>query len=92
MSTRLISWQQLVTEADADFSREANRPVVYRFSNARTFRRPANIYSDYDIRNMPITDDFGNWITDDYGNPITSTDPVLAAPTDFTSDFSADFA
>jgi hypothetical protein len=92
MSTRLISWQQLVTEADPDFSREANRPWIYRFSNERRFRRPANIYADYALVDVYMTDDFGNVMTDDYGNPIASNDPVLSGHTDFTSDFTSDFA
>ena len=49
MSSRTLSWQQIVQEADPDWAYQSQRPVVYRFSNGRTFRRPADIYSGYDF-------------------------------------------
>lgn len=45
--SREISWQQIVQEGDPDWAFEANRPGIYRFSNGRGFRRPANIYADF---------------------------------------------
>lgn len=43
--TRILSWQQLVLEADPDYQRLNQRPVVYQFSNGRTFVERPDIYT-----------------------------------------------
>lgn len=35
--TRTISWQQQVNEAEPDWNKNYQRPVVYEFSNGRRF-------------------------------------------------------
>lgn len=39
--TRILSWQQMVIEADPNWSREYRQPIVYEFSNGRVFTAPA---------------------------------------------------
>lgn len=36
-TSRTLSWQQLVIEADPEWAKKYQRPVVYEFSNGRTF-------------------------------------------------------
>lgn len=35
--SKTISWAQTIQEADQDWIRKYQRPVVYEFSNGRTF-------------------------------------------------------
>jgi hypothetical protein len=44
MATRLISFRQLVLEADPDWQRGASKPMAYEFSNGRLFYREPNPY------------------------------------------------
>lgn len=44
MSSRILSWEQLVREADPDHSRLSLRPWVYEFSNGRRFLDPLPLY------------------------------------------------
>jgi hypothetical protein len=66
MPTRLISWQQLVQEADPDWQREKSRPVMFRFSNGRQFTWTPAAYQG----TMFLSDDLGRLILDDRGNAI----------------------
>jgi hypothetical protein len=43
--TRILSWQQLVLEADPGFERAKRQPWVYTFSNGRRFYSPVNPYA-----------------------------------------------
>lgn len=43
--TRIISWQQLVQDADPDWQRLKMRPWVYEFSNGRRFLWDPNVYT-----------------------------------------------
>lgn len=43
--TRILSWQQLVQEADPDFQRARLQPWVYSFSNGRLFYAPVPLYN-----------------------------------------------
>lgn len=70
MSTRILSWSQMVREADPDFSKQSLRPWVYEFSNMRRFYERQPVYNVTGAGG--ITDDFGNLITDDFGNPIVA--------------------
>ena len=45
MSTRLISYQQVVTEADPAFYRDRLRPWIYQFSNGRLFYQIPDPYA-----------------------------------------------
>lgn len=92
MSTRILSWQQIVTESDPDWSYENQRPWIYRFSNGRRFRRPTDFYSNYALVSMYMTDDFGNVMTDEFGNPMSALEGPNQGSVDFTSDFTSDFA
>lgn len=60
--TRLISWQQIVLEADDDWYARKLRPLQYRFSNGRTFYASNPAYPPYtgyllDDTNTPIVGD-----------------------------------
>lgn len=44
-TTTTRSWLQRVMEADPDFRAESLRPVVYTFSNGRTFKQKPDPYS-----------------------------------------------
>lgn len=44
--TRIISWQQQVQEADPNWQRDRLRPVIYKFSNGRSFVNTPNPYTD----------------------------------------------
>jgi hypothetical protein len=44
MSTRIISWQQLVDEADPYWLRNKLNPVIYTFSNGRIFTAQNPLY------------------------------------------------
>lgn len=44
--TRIISWRQMVLDADPDWSRNYQRPKVYFFSNGREFEWDPNTYTD----------------------------------------------
>lgn len=43
--TRILSWQQLVQEADPDWNRAKQRPWIYQFSNGRRFLARPDIYT-----------------------------------------------
>jgi hypothetical protein len=43
--TRIISWQQLVLEADPNWQKAYRSPWVYDFSNGRLFYAPTSLYS-----------------------------------------------
>jgi hypothetical protein len=43
--SRTISWQQEVMANDPLWSQQALRPVIYEFSNGRTFTRNPNPYT-----------------------------------------------
>lgn len=66
--TRILSWAQMVREADPGFSRQSLQPVVYEFSNRRVFVDPIPVYTPYAIQS-----DTGQVITDDLGAPIDQT-------------------
>lgn len=44
--TRILSWQQLVQDADPDWQKLNLRPVIYKFSNGRKFVKDPNVYVD----------------------------------------------
>jgi hypothetical protein len=67
MPSRILSWAQMVAEADPGFRRLSNQPWGYEFSNGRRFYDPVPLYGDKVIR-----DDFGNAIMDDSGDTIRS--------------------
>lgn len=70
MPTRILSWSQMVHEADADFQQESLRPVTYIFSNGRKFRDPNPLYS-VDVLNIGgLTDENANILFDQDGNPL----------------------
>ena len=87
MPTRILSWEQMVTEADPGFRRLSLQPWVYSFSNGRLFiDRPPPLYGDYtgwiDSSGNPMFDNAGNRMDNPTGTASTS---------DFNSDFSSDF-
>jgi len=43
--TRIISWQQLVQDADPDWNRLKQRPWIYQFSTGRRFLGRPDIYT-----------------------------------------------
>lgn len=44
--SRTISWRQIVQEADPDFTKRLYRPIIYEFSNGRTFEKDPSVYTD----------------------------------------------
>lgn len=44
-STRIMSWYQLVLEADPGFERARRQPWIYSFSNGRLFYSPVDPYA-----------------------------------------------
>lgn len=46
-STRILSWQQLVLEADPNWARGKTQPWIYQFSNGRLFYSPVDPYAPY---------------------------------------------
>lgn len=60
--TRIISWQQLVTEADPNWSRLNRQPVIYEFSSGRAFVAPSPMYSP-----PPATDGIGTYAIGVFG-------------------------
>lgn len=67
--TRILSWLQMVQEADPNFRQMSNRPMAYVFSNGRMF------YDRLPLYGTPyITDDFGTVIVDDSGTKIRADD------------------
>lgn len=75
MSTRILSWAQMVREADPDFQRTSLRPWTYEFSSGRRFYEAQPVYGS-----LLITDDFGNPIEDDFGNVIQADQDQAPAP------------
>ncbi len=65
--TRLISWQQVVLEADPDYWALKNRPWIYEMSNARRFYATVPTYLPNDGY---LVDEIGVPITDQYGGLI----------------------
>ena len=43
--TRIISWQQVVTEADPNYWPAKNQPWIYEMSNGRLFYQPLPVTS-----------------------------------------------
>ena len=75
-NTRILSWLQLVQEADPNYRQMSNRPMAYVFSNGRMFYDPVPLYG------TPfITDDFGTNIVDDYGTKIQADTGYVAQGT-----------
>lgn len=70
--TRILSWQQLVQESDPDYQRLLQRPVIYEFSNGRTFLQPSGYYSGWATY---LTDPYGNLVLDPFGEPIPLPQP-----------------
>jgi len=44
-TSRTLSWEQMVLEADPDYQRLNQRPVAYIFSNGRVFVARPDIYT-----------------------------------------------
>lgn len=44
--TKIISWQQEVLYADPQWHQGYTRPIVYEFSNGKTFQWDPNVYTD----------------------------------------------
>jgi hypothetical protein len=44
--TKIISWLQEVLYNDPLFNQERVRPIIYEFSNGRTFVADPNVYTD----------------------------------------------
>lgn len=44
--TRILSWMQEVLYADPQWAQLYRRPVVYEFSNGRTFEWDPTVYTD----------------------------------------------
>jgi hypothetical protein len=42
--TRIISFSQLVQEADPNYRRTSLQPVTYEFQSGRKFIQPVNVY------------------------------------------------
>lgn len=49
MATRILSFQQLVLEADPDWQQMSKRPLTYVMSNGRRFYGPFPEYANNDI-------------------------------------------
>lgn len=45
--TRILSWNQVVREADPNFTRLSLQPWVYEYSNGRLFLDTLPTYTDY---------------------------------------------
>jgi len=43
--TRILSWLQMVREADPNFTRTSLQPVAYELSNGRVFVDPIQLYT-----------------------------------------------
>lgn len=69
--TRILSWQQMVQEADPNWTRLLAQPVIYEFSNGRAFIQPVPAYGPLPTSSLFLTDGFGNILTDGFGNPLT---------------------
>lgn len=68
MSTRIISWEQVVLEADPDYRLRKRRPMKYEFSNGRRFYDTDPVYIG-----VGVSDDLGIGIMDDQGVGIDLT-------------------
>ena len=44
--TRMLSWVQMVREADPAFTRSSLQPRAYELSNGRVFIDPVNLYTN----------------------------------------------
>lgn len=44
--TRIISWLQEVLYNDPHYNQLRLRPIIYEFSNGRTFEADPNVYTD----------------------------------------------
>jgi hypothetical protein len=57
MPTRILSWAQMVSEADPNFRNKSLHPWVYEFSNGRLFVE-GSLYQNYDaVGGQLILDD-----------------------------------
>jgi hypothetical protein len=45
LPTKIISWQNEVSNADPDWIRKYQRPIVYEFSNGRVFTWRPDTYT-----------------------------------------------
>lgn len=52
-TTRIISWQQLVNEADPEWLQNKLNPVQYQFSNGRLFTAPNPLYGSFARGTLP---------------------------------------
>jgi hypothetical protein len=59
MSTRIISWQQLVDDADPDWMRNKLNPVIYTFSNGRLFTAQNPLYGAFNHAIAGLQNDGG---------------------------------
>lgn len=71
-ATRILSWNQLVREADPNYTRLSLQPWCYEFSSGRLFVDTLPTYTPYDIVEF-LTDDQGGTVVDDQGNAIQNT-------------------
>lgn len=69
MPSRLLSWSQLVREADPNWEQNGRQPWVYEFSNGRRLRDNAPLYNG--IVEDPLTDEHGWFITNEELESIT---------------------
>lgn len=66
--TRILSWSQMVREADPNFTRESLQPWVYQYSNSRRFLDTLPTYTPFAVTSIadntgdPLLDDEGNWL------------------------------
>lgn len=72
--TRILSWQQMVREADPNYTRLSLQPWVYQFSSGRLFVDPLPLYDFADIGEglgnnggVLYLEDATGWPTNGYG-------------------------
>lgn len=71
MATRILSFLQLVREADPGYSISSRRPWVYQFSNGRRFYDTDPVYTPYAIgQDGQMQDSDGNFMFDSDGNAM----------------------
>lgn len=82
MPTRILSFAQLVLEADPGFRRASNQPWGYEFSNGRRFYDPVPLYGSAFMQ-----DDSGIQMRDDSGTPMQSDGGAATTPETPTTGF-----
>lgn len=75
MPTRILSWSQMVREADPNYDRANRSPWVYQFSNGRRFYQTNPVYTPFSIHPVGT----GGIIADD-GTPIIADDGTPIIP------------